>query len=68
MMDQSGGVLLKNGGAENKLRMGVTTRHRAARAARRSPAAEIPDYFKRLESQGIAINFGTYYATHSGAA
>src|SRR5687768_12249955 len=25
MMDQSGGVLLKNGAAENKLRMGVTT-------------------------------------------
>jgi N-acyl-D-amino-acid deacylase len=30
-------------------------------------AAEIPGYFQKLETQGIAINFGTYYASHPGA-
>jgi N-acyl-D-amino-acid deacylase len=61
MMDQSGGVLLRNGGAENKLRMGVTTLI-AGEGGTPVPAAEIPAYFKRLETGGIAVNFGTYYS------
>lgn len=62
MMDQSGEVLLENGAAENKLRMGVTTVI-AGEGGTPVDAAEIPAYFKRLETQGIAINFGTYYAS-----
>ena len=71
MMDQSGSVLLSNGLAENKLRMGVTTAiggeggtpSLADPSARRSaPASEIPEYFRRIEDQGISINFGTYYS------
>ena len=71
MMDQSGGVLLRNGLAENKLRMGVTTAIGGEGGTpslsepdqrRAAPAAEIPEYFSRIESQGISINFGTYYS------
>lgn len=61
MMDQSGGVLLANGAAENKLRMGVTTLI-AGEGGTPVPAAKIADYFARLERQGIAVNFGTYYS------
>ena len=61
MMDQSGSVLLKNGAAENKLRMGVTTLI-GGEGGTPVPAAEIPAYFSRLERQGIAVNFGTYYS------
>jgi N-acyl-D-amino-acid deacylase len=61
MMDQSGEVLLENGSAENKLRMGVTSVI-AGEGGTPVPAAEIPSYFARLEHQGIAINFGTYYS------
>jgi N-acyl-D-amino-acid deacylase len=61
MMDQSGGALLQNGRAENKLRMGVTTLI-GGEAGTPVPAAEIPDYFAKLEKQGIAVNFGTYYS------
>ena len=61
MMDQSGEVLLENGAAENKLRMGVTTLI-AGEGGTPVPAAEIPAYFERLERQGIAVNFGTYYS------
>ena len=61
MMDQSGGVLLKNGAAENKLRMGVTTLI-AGEGGTPVEAAEIPQYFARLEKQGIGVNFGTYYS------
>lgn len=62
MMDQSGRVLLESGAAENKLRMGVTT---AIGGEGGTPvdAAKIGDYFKQLETQGIAINFGTYYSS-----
>lgn len=63
MMDQSGEVLLKNGAAENKLRMGVTTVI-AGEGGTPVDAAQIPDYFRTLETQGISINFGTYYASH----
>ncbi len=61
MMDQSGEVLLKNGAAENKLRMGVTTVI-AGEGGTPVEAAQIPEYFARLERQGISVNFGTYYS------
>jgi N-acyl-D-amino-acid deacylase len=62
MMDQSGEVLLKNGLAENKLREGVTSAI-AGEAGTPVPAAQIADYFKKLETQGISLNFGTYYSS-----
>jgi N-acyl-D-amino-acid deacylase len=62
MMDQSGEVLLKNGLAENKLREGVTTAI-AGEGGTPVPSAQIAAYFARLESQGISLNFGTYYSS-----
>jgi len=62
MMDQSGEVLLKNGSAENKLREGVTSAI-AGEGGTPVPAAQIADYFKKLETQGISLNFGTYYSS-----
>ncbi|MCC6329548.1 MAG: D-aminoacylase [Acidobacteria bacterium] len=61
MMDQSGGVLPRNGLAENKLRMGVTT---AIGGEGGTPVAvdKIPEYFAGLEKNGISINFGTYFS------
>jgi len=61
MMDQSGGVLPRNGLAENKLRMGVTT---AIGGEGGTPVQvdSIEGYFRRLEEQGISINFGTYFS------
>lgn len=61
MMDQSGEVLLKNGAAENKLRMGVTTLI-AGEGGTPVPARRIPQYFDDLARRGIAVNFGTYYS------
>jgi N-acyl-D-amino-acid deacylase len=62
MMDHSGEVLLEKAGAgENKLRMGVTTLI-AGEGGTPVPAAEIKNYFARLERQGIPLNFGTYYS------
>jgi N-acyl-D-amino-acid deacylase len=61
MMDHSGEVLLENGAAENKLRMGVTTLI-AGEGGTPVPAAKVKDYFARLERQGIAVNFGSYYS------
>jgi N-acyl-D-amino-acid deacylase len=61
MMDQSGQVLLENGAAENKLRMGVTSLI-GGEGGTPVPAAEVGGYFARLEQQGIAVNFGTYYS------
>jgi N-acyl-D-amino-acid deacylase len=60
MMDQSGEVLLKNGLAENKLREGVTSAI-AGEGGTPVPSAKIREYFKTLESQGISMNFGSYY-------
>lgn len=60
MMDQSGEVLLKNGAAENKLRMGVTTVI-AGEGGTPVDAANIGDYFDRLEKSGISVNFAVYY-------
>src|SRR5580765_5077131 len=61
MMDQSGGVLPRNGLAENKLREGVTT---AIGGEGGTPvtASHIGEYFGTLERQGISINFGTYFS------
>ncbi len=60
MMDQSGEVLLKNGLAENKLKMGVTTAIGGEGGAP-VPASELPNYFAVLREKGISMNFGTYY-------
>jgi N-acyl-D-aspartate/D-glutamate deacylase len=61
VMDQSGYVLPKNGLAENKLQMGVTTAI-GGEGGTPVPAEKIPDYFATLEKNGISINFGTYYS------
>ncbi|MBX6363888.1 MAG: D-aminoacylase [Gemmatimonadetes bacterium] len=60
MMDQSGGALLVNGLAENKLREGVTTAI-GGEGGTPVPAESIADYFARLERRGISINFGSYF-------
>jgi N-acyl-D-aspartate/D-glutamate deacylase len=61
MMDQSGGVLPKNGLAENKLRMGVTTAI-GGEGGTPVPAEQVAGYFSGLERGGISINFGSYYS------
>lgn len=61
LMDQSGSVLRRNGLAENKLRMGVTTAI-GGEGGTPVPAGEIPGYFQQLERQGISINFGSYFS------
>src|SRR5262249_7355755 len=55
MMDQSGGVLPRNGLAENKLREGVTTAI-GGEGGTPVPAARVAEYFTNLERQGISIN------------
>jgi N-acyl-D-aspartate/D-glutamate deacylase len=61
MMDQSGAVLPKNGLAENKLRMGVTS---AIGGEGGTPVAaeRVAEYFAGLEKNGISINFGSYFS------
>jgi len=61
VMDQSGSVLRRNGLAENKLLMGVTT---AIGGEGGTPvsADKIGEYFTELETKGISINFGTYFS------
>jgi N-acyl-D-aspartate/D-glutamate deacylase len=61
MMDQSGGVLPRNGLAENKIFQGVTTAI-GGEGGTPVPAGRIGEYFKTLETQGISINFGTFYS------
>lgn len=61
MMDQSGSVLPRNGLAENKLRMGVTTAI-GGEGGTPVPVERIPEYFETMERQGISINFGTYFS------
>lgn len=60
MMDQSGETLLVNGLAENKLLMGVTSAI-GGEGGTPVPAADISGYFRTLESQGISLNFGSYF-------
>ena len=61
MMDQSGGVLPRNGLAENKVRQGVTTAI-SGEGGFPVAASGISQYFSNLEKQGISINFGNYYS------
>lgn len=61
MMDQSGEVLLRNGLAENKLMMGVTTAI-AGEGGTPVAASGIDKYFSTLEKQGISLNFGSYFS------
>lgn len=61
MMDQSGGILPRNGLAENKLLMGVTTAI-GGEGGFPVAASGIPGYFATLERQGISINFGSYFS------
>ena len=60
MQDQSGRALMAGGGAESKLRQGITSLI-AGEGGTPVPADEIPAYFASLEKSGIAVNFGTYY-------
>src|SRR5580765_3898770 len=61
VMDQSGDVLPKNGLAENKLMMGVTTAI-GGEGGTPVPAEKVAEYFAGLEKSGISINFGTYFS------
>ena len=61
MMDQSGGILVRNGLADNKLAMGVTTAI-GGEGGFPVPASGVPGYFATLERQGISINFGSYFS------
>jgi N-acyl-D-aspartate/D-glutamate deacylase len=61
MMDQSGSVLPRNGLAENKLRMGVTTAI-GGEGGTPVPVDQIESYFTGLEESGISINFGSYFS------
>jgi N-acyl-D-amino-acid deacylase len=62
VMDQSGSVLPRNGLAENKLRMGVTTAIGGEGGMPVPSPSQIPEYFATLERQGISINFGSYFS------
>ncbi len=70
MMDQSGAVLLVNGLAENKLRMGVTTAIGGeggtppadGKRELQDGASDVGAYFARLQQGGISINFGSYFS------
>ncbi|HEY7786350.1 MAG TPA: D-aminoacylase [Pyrinomonadaceae bacterium] len=61
VMDQSGSVLPRNGLAENKLLMGVTTAI-GGEGGTPVPAEQIAEYFASLEKSGISMNFGSYYS------
>src|SRR5262249_28519829 len=61
MLDQSGGVLQRNGLAESKLQMGVTTGI-AGEAGTPVAAEKLAEYFAALEKSGISMNFGTAYS------
>ncbi|HUF29984.1 MAG TPA: amidohydrolase family protein [Gemmatimonadaceae bacterium] len=61
MMDQSGSVLRRNGLAENKLKMGVTTAI-GGEGGTPVPASALHAYWDTLESRGISINFGSYFS------
>ena len=60
MLDASGSVLQKNGLAESKLLMGVTTGI-GGEGGTPVPAEKLAEYFTELEKTGISMNFGTYY-------
>jgi hypothetical protein len=54
-------VLPRNGHAENKLRQGVTTAI-GGEGGIPVPASEHPRLLRRLEKNGISINFGSYFS------
>ncbi len=60
MLDQSGASLLRNGLADSKVRMGVTTGI-GGEGGTPVEADKLPEYFASLEKNGISMNFGTYY-------
>ena len=60
MLDASGGVLQRNGLAESKVQMGVTTGI-GGEGGTPVPAEKLAEYFTGLEKSGISMNFGTYY-------
>ncbi len=60
MLDASGGVLQRNGLAESKVQMGVTTGI-GGEGGTPVPAEKVAEYFSGLEKSGISMNFGTYY-------
>ena len=61
VMDQSGSALRRNPLAENKLLMGATTLI-AGEGGTPVRAGEVESYFRQLETQGISVNFGTYFS------
>jgi N-acyl-D-aspartate/D-glutamate deacylase len=61
MMDQSGGSLLRNPLAHNKVLQGVTTSI-GGEGGFPVPAGRITEYFGTLERQGISMNFGSYFS------
>lgn len=60
MLDASGGVLQRNGLAESKVQMGVTTGI-GGEGGTPVPVEKLSEYFAGLEKSGISMNFGTYY-------
>jgi N-acyl-D-amino-acid deacylase len=61
VMDQSGSELRRNGLAESKLMQGVTSAI-AGEGGTPVSATDIPQFFQQLETQGISLNFGTYFS------
>ncbi|MGH7152123.1 MAG: serine hydrolase, partial [Planctomycetota bacterium] len=59
VLDHSGGDLPRDGRAESKVRMGCTTAI-TGEGGTPCPIDEVEEYFARLESAGIAINYGTF--------
>jgi N-acyl-D-amino-acid deacylase len=60
MLDHSQRTLPNDGSAVNKLQMGVTTLM-AGEGGTAVPANELAGWFTKLETSGIALNFGTTY-------
>ncbi|HKP29766.1 MAG TPA: D-aminoacylase [Gemmatimonadales bacterium] len=61
MMDQSASVLTRNGLAENKVMMGVTTAL-SGEGGFPVPLAKASEWYAGLEKGGISLNFGDYYS------
>jgi N-acyl-D-aspartate/D-glutamate deacylase len=61
MMDQSASVLTRNGLAENKVMMGVTTAL-SGEGGFPVPLAKASEWYAGLEKSGISLNFGDYYS------
>ncbi len=61
MMDQSAGVLGRNGNAENKVMMGVTTAI-SGEGGTPVPPTGIANWLAGLDKSGISLNFADYYS------